>query len=90
MSAPRREISCGVVNDVLYVLGDFNYSSNNHTIEAYDPQTDSWSPRANIPTGRGLAAAAVANGKIHLFAGNRCFSNCWLTRSKRKMERKLK
>ncbi|TWT46303.1 N-acetylneuraminate epimerase precursor [Phycisphaerae bacterium RAS1] len=66
-----------VVNNKLYVFGDFNYSGNNNRVDEFDPATGVWTQKANMPTGRGFAACAVVDGKIYVAGGNNCFSNCW-------------
>ena len=38
-------------------------------MERYDPATDTWSFRADIPTGRFDAVAEVLNGKIYVIGG---------------------
>ena len=39
------------------------------TVEAYDPQTDTWTEKADIPTPRLLLAASVVDGKIYVIGG---------------------
>jgi N-acetylneuraminic acid mutarotase len=40
------------------------------TVEEYDPTTDSWTPKANMPTPRGhFGVAAASNGKIYVVGG---------------------
>src|SRR5207248_11450538 len=40
------------------------------TVEAYNPVTDTWTPRASMPTPRNdLAAAPAADGLIYVFGG---------------------
>ncbi len=39
------------------------------TVEAYDPQTDTWTEKADIPTPRFLPATSVVNGKIYVIGG---------------------
>lgn len=74
-----QQTSAVEVDGMVYVLGDHNYSAENNRLYRYDPATDGWERLANIPTGRGLGAAAAVNGTIYYFGGNNCFSNCWLT-----------
>ena len=39
------------------------------TVEAYDPQTDTWTEKADIPTPRILPAASAVDGKIYVIGG---------------------
>lgn len=58
----RRPKSHGwaVINGKFYVVGGRGSANAATALEAYDPQTNSWSSRAPMPTGRsGIAAAAV-------------------------------
>ena len=38
-------------------------------MEAYDPETDTWTERADIPTPRFLPASSVVNGRIYVIGG---------------------
>jgi len=78
MSEPRSQTASVVVDGWIYVLGDYNYSSNNGRFTRYDPVSHAWESLPDIPSGRGQAAAAAVDGVIYYFGGNNCFSNCWL------------
>ena len=39
------------------------------TVEEYDPKTNTWRSRANMPTPRNHSAVAVVNGKIYVIGG---------------------
>jgi N-acetylneuraminic acid mutarotase len=39
------------------------------TVEEYDPKTNTWRARANMPTPRNHTAAGVVNGKIYVIGG---------------------
>ena len=75
----RSETASAVVDSMVYLFGDFNYSSNNARVDVYDPEYDAWRPVADMPTGRGQAAAAAVDNLIYVVGGNNCFSNCWLS-----------
>jgi len=46
------------------------------TAEAYDPKTNTWTPRAPMPTGvEGAGAALGADGKIYVVGGTRSYSS---------------
>jgi hypothetical protein len=59
----------------LYAIGGYNSGACTPfgycaTVEAYDPATNTWTPRAPMPTARaGLALAAAANGKLYAVGG---------------------
>lgn len=74
---PRWQTSAAVVGGKAYVFGDYNYSPDNDSAFAYDPQSDTWQQLAPMLTGRGQTAAAEAGGIIFVFGGNNCYSNCW-------------
>ena len=38
-------------------------------VEVYDPGSNNWTYKGNLPAARGYTAAAVANGKIYLMGG---------------------
>ena len=39
------------------------------TVEEYDPNTDTWTVKAPMPTARQSLGAALANGKIYAIGG---------------------
>jgi len=39
------------------------------TVEAYDPATDTWTQKADMPTARGYLSTSVVNGKIYAIGG---------------------
>ncbi len=57
----------------IYVFGaDMPYwslNSPNFTSQSYDPETDSWSACASMPTGRINAAVAVVNDQLYVIGG---------------------
>jgi N-acetylneuraminic acid mutarotase len=63
-------------NNRIYAFGGFTFPDAGHatwvpnnTAWEYDPATDQWKELAPMPTRRGAAAAAVANGKIYVSGG---------------------
>ena len=40
------------------------------TVEEYDPETDTWTRKADMPTPRNVHAASVVNGKIYVIGGS--------------------
>lgn len=67
-----------VVNEKLYMMGgyrstgSFPFSPTREVFE-YDPANDTWTAKASLPGPRGMGAAVVLDGNIHLLAG--AFSN---------------
>jgi N-acetylneuraminic acid mutarotase len=62
------------VDGILYVVGgdtgtSFQSLVQQRTLFAYDPKTDSWSGKANMPTARRLPAVIVADGIIYAIGG---------------------
>ena len=41
------------------------------TVEAYDPATDTWTKKADMPTARQFLSTSAVNGKIYAFGGQR-------------------
>jgi N-acetylneuraminic acid mutarotase len=59
-----------VVDGIIYVIG--GYGDDNETlsaVEAYDPATDTWSKKADMPTARYWLAACVVDGRIYVSGG---------------------
>ena len=73
MSSPRSGAAVAEVNGILYAVGGGDYnpggSGNLATVEAYDPVTNTWSPRASMSTARSELAAGVVNGKLYAVGG---------------------
>jgi len=74
MPTPRRDFALAVVNGKIYAIGGIGYDSNNvlrlDVMEEYDPVTDTWATKAQMPTGRLYLAASSANQKIYAFGGS--------------------
>lgn len=73
MALPRAaHAGATVSNDYIYALGGYeDYSTRipTNTNQEYDPNTNTWSARANIPGARILPAAAAVQNKVHLIGG---------------------
>ncbi|OLE61044.1 MAG: hypothetical protein AUG10_02935 [Gemmatimonadetes bacterium 13_1_20CM_2_70_10] len=74
MPTARAELTAGVVNGILYVIGGRtgggeSASVSVGTVEAYDPTTDTWTTRAAMPTPRQDATVGVVNGTIYVVGG---------------------
>jgi N-acetylneuraminic acid mutarotase len=72
MPTAREVAAVGVVNGIVYVAGGeaANDCTFLHTLEAYDPTTDTWTTKTDMPARRRSAAGAVANGLFYAMGGN--------------------
>jgi N-acetylneuraminic acid mutarotase len=63
--------SCPVVDGKIYVVGGSGYGADwySPTVEEYDPSTDTWTRKADMPTGRFSLATCAVGGKIYAFGG---------------------
>ncbi len=59
------------VDGIIYAIGGFNDLSGTGltTVEAYNPQTDQWTTKASMPTGRICFSTSVVDGIIYVFGG---------------------
>ena len=76
----RRGFSTSVVNGKIYVIGGSTSSLVSRgrqirqggilpTVEEYDPATNNWTRKADMPTARELLSTSVVNGKIYAIGG---------------------
>ncbi len=72
----RAGIGVEAVNDKIYVIGGWTYDYNTQTysilnkVEEYNPATNTWSIKANMPTKRENFATAVYQNKIYVIGGS--------------------
>jgi N-acetylneuraminic acid mutarotase len=70
MPAQASATSVCVVDGILYVIGgNYPYPKPLRTVWAYDPQTDSWTRKADMPTARNFLAATAVDGTIYVIGG---------------------
>jgi N-acetylneuraminic acid mutarotase len=71
MPTERFGVSTCVVDEKIYAIGGGQspYTPYLSTLEVYDPATDTWTKKADMPTGRNGHAASVVNGKIYVIGG---------------------
>ena len=70
MPTARRMVATCVVDGKIYAIAGVNPAFS--TVEAYDPETNTWARKENMPTERVLEkAASVVNGKIYAIGGFR-------------------
>ncbi len=76
MPTKRSSINGGVVNGKIYVIGgeaqigplNNGVAVTFKTVEEYDPITDKWTQKADMPTSR-ICGTAVVNGRIYAVGG---------------------
>ena len=62
-------LSASEVNGKIYAIGGWANSPLS-TVEAYDPVTDTWERKADVPTIIHKHATSVVNGKIYVIGGS--------------------
>jgi N-acetylneuraminic acid mutarotase len=77
MPTARQGLSTNVVNGKIYAIGGGVGSSSSYssvetfsTVEEYDPATDTWTTKSDMPTARGFHSANVLDGKIYVIGGS--------------------
>lgn len=68
----RQGLALSVVKQRTYAIGGHpgpQWRGASAAVESYDPTTDLWTPRADMPTGRTGLVAGVVNGKIYAIGG---------------------
>jgi N-acetylneuraminic acid mutarotase len=78
MPSARCTSAIAVVDGIIYVIGGVfatpaGYQTGDveilSTVEAYDPATDTWTRKADMPTARLVHAACVIDGRIYVSGG---------------------
>ena len=86
MPTPRQTHKAAVVNDTIYVFGGVNREINDPqwkypvNVEAYDPATDTWTQKRNMPDSRVSFDVGVVEGKIYVIGGRILISGERLSR----------
>jgi hypothetical protein len=64
-------LGVGVVNGVLYAVGGggCTFGGAHAVVEAYDPGTNAWTPKAPMPTPRVFHGVGVVNGVLYAVGG---------------------
>jgi hypothetical protein len=59
------------VNNIFYIIGGYNNTATNplNTVYAFDPSTNTYTQKANMPTARWGMLAVPFNGQIYVFGG---------------------
>ena len=58
-----------MINGKFYVVGGRGSAGAPTALEVYDPQSNTWSARAPMPTGRSGIGVGVVNGELYVFGG---------------------
>jgi len=72
MPTARASISTSAVNGKIYAMGGTLGTPWNRgisTAEEYDPETDTWTKKADMPTPRTYFSTSVVNGRIYVIGG---------------------
>ena len=77
MPTPRTNAKATVVNGTIYVFGGYNSKDNflenwkmaDH-VEAYDPETDTWTRKRKMPISRIYFGLGVVAGRVYLIGGS--------------------
>ena len=78
MLTARQGLSTNMVNGKIYAIGGgsspsdaYGYSTETFsTVEEYDPATNTWTTKSEMPTARGWHSANVLDGKIYVIGGS--------------------
>ena len=63
-------LSTSVVNGKIYAIGGITASDKVvSTVEEYNPATDKWEKKSDMPTARAMLSTSVVNGKIYAIGG---------------------
>jgi N-acetylneuraminic acid mutarotase len=73
MSQARFALSTSALDGKIYVIGGVIASNMGgpsvSTVEEYDPATERWTPKTDMPTARSYLSTCVVNGKIYAIGG---------------------
>lgn len=75
MPTLRGDFTTAVVVGKIYLIGGSIHDNKpgegvvTDIVEVYDPLTNKWEKRANMPTARGMTDAVVVDGKIYVLGG---------------------
>ena len=80
MPTPRTSARAAVVNGIIYVFGGYSGKDNRGmnlnfpvVVETYDPTTDTWTQKRDMPFSRVEFDLGVAAGRIYLIGGSTGF-----------------
>jgi N-acetylneuraminic acid mutarotase len=73
--ANGKGLSASVVNGKIYAIGGYDGNKVFSMVEEYNPKTDTWEKKTNMPTARAYFSTSVVNNKIYAIGGlgDNCF-----------------
>jgi len=81
MPTKRHSLSASAVNGKIYAIGGTIIEGMKFvsfpTVEEYDPATDTWTKKANMPTKRAALSTSVVSGKIYAIGGCIPWRDAW-------------
>lgn len=63
------ELSACVIEDKIYAMGSGGEEEHGRRMAVYEPVTDTWEIKPEMPTSRAFLATAVVNGRIYAIGG---------------------
>ncbi len=82
MPTAREGLSTSAVNGKIYAIGGGSAYSSAYssaktfsTVEEYDPATDTWTTKSEMPTARGFHSASIVDGRIYVTGGTSSVPN---------------
>jgi len=83
MPAKRFQLSTTVVHDRIYAIGGRDDGGANpnplSSVEEYNPSTNEWTTKEEMPTARFIVSSASVNGKIYAIGGAQNFTSALST-----------
>jgi N-acetylneuraminic acid mutarotase len=84
MPTARAGLSTSVVNGKIYAIGGYAMDGENRsvylsTVEEYDPVTDKWTKRTDMPTARIFLTTIAVSGKIYAIGGGASWDGPFLS-----------
>ena len=70
MPTARFLFAKGQVDGIIYVVGGQNSSGSLATVEAYDPESNTWATAASMPAARTRLAGGVLTGRFYAVGGD--------------------
>ena len=84
MPTARSCFATGIIDGKIFAIGGRVQAEPNEfgeiaiaTVEMYDPKTDTWQRKADMPTRRSGVAVSVVNGKIYAIGGEEMKKKPW-------------
>ncbi len=70
MPTARYNLSANSVDGKIYAIGGFHGNWAPYSVvEEYNPVTDTWTEKKDMPTPRGFSATSVVDGQIYVIGG---------------------